>query len=1066
MSSSVLEQLDCAREVQRAGLVGPRARPPLGLQLSRRGYWLLAATILVAYLVLWLSHFEYVYGWIMDDQLVYSKTMATIADWTKAFRYEHNILQPYFFLISYLPLKSGISLPSYVMPLFGEHTGQFRFFLLYTVCLHALLLGVWAWVATALVRNRVVALLSLLLFASSPSVVLWSPQPESRLLGLPFALAGLWLLLRVDDGRSRSAQALGGTFFVAGSLFWVAQSIHYTALYLVAPLAVVYAAVYLWRNRSRARSWLGVASLAIGCVWLQGVLEAVSYWIVGIPRANGPLMTLLNLRAFHESQFFSMTGNLALWAEWFRSQMGPLLLVAVGVGWVAYLVSTRSHDTGQIGRLAISVTVLLALVYLGLSGSEPFFRQTSVLQPFLFLFAGAALVGLARRLARPRGLPVVALGALVVVLGATQWGQARAVFDGHQGLGRAITAAAAHNSGHQPEWLSWVGLDSRLSRPEDIARLPVDAWLLSYFPQEFVSNHPSMRPYLESTAAVAAWPSLFATQTVRAETEAFFYHDFPSDPDLRDVRLLEAGELLAAMNGQPLRVDAVTADSMESPSTEPVNVFDQSRSPDSTIWLSADTPGPHFLAVQFTAPASLGSVQVVQPESARVSRISALEVQVADESGAWHTVWIGDGLDPSPVIAARWEPRPTTGVKLVIHRQGYLWAPANQVGIEEVVFPGYTVEPPRPQRTLPPLVLDQLQPYGTDGILVTGKNLTPRTAIVLDGQELPTRWIPPGTQLLSVAPEVTQSSEPRREVYLVDYLRRSEALTWPPVPPVLRQIEPTWTLVGTPFNTQPEGSSLLEIDAEDATPATVALLDGVKLPTTYQGPQHLTATVPGELLASPGQHAVTLQNAVATSSPLPFVVSPRTVPVARALDPADTIVAAPFHGQPDGRSLLAVESQDATPDTAVLFDDVPLETQYENDQHLLALVPLEVLSQPGTHTVKLRNLLGTSDALPFMVTENTTGRPVLKGIEPGTARVDTPFDAQADGTSVLRVTGEQITPDTAVVLSSVMLATEYVDDHTLLARVPREFLAYPVRQVITLRNSLGTSNSFDLVVEP
>ena len=130
--------------------------------------------------MMWLTHFQYVYGAIVDDYSIwYLKGLKTIEDWRNAFgAYAPNLnfAQVYFFIISYLPLKTGISLPSYPLPMLGEQTGQFRFFLLYMVGIHAATLGVWAWIATRLTGSRLAALLSLFLFATSPTLILWSPS--------------------------------------------------------------------------------------------------------------------------------------------------------------------------------------------------------------------------------------------------------------------------------------------------------------------------------------------------------------------------------------------------------------------------------------------------------------------------------------------------------------------------------------------------------------------------------------------------------------------------------------------------------------------------------------------------------------------------------------------------------------------------------------------------------------------------------------------------------------------------------------------------------------------------
>ena len=96
----------------------------------------------------------------------------------------------------------------------------------------------------------------------------------------------------------------------------------------------------------------------------------------------------------------------------------------------------------------------------------PFFRQTGVFQPFLFLLASMALVALARRFHSRlgQGVILVGLGALVIFRPVQQ---AAAVFEAHLGIGRAVEWAYSQKI-TQP--LLWVGLEDA-ARPETIAQL-------------------------------------------------------------------------------------------------------------------------------------------------------------------------------------------------------------------------------------------------------------------------------------------------------------------------------------------------------------------------------------------------------------------------------------------------------------------------------------------------------------------------------------------------------------------------------------------------------------------
>src|SRR4051794_1554317 len=303
-----------------ASRVSSRAAAVIEPLLGPRAYWLLVAAIIGLYLVMWLTHFGYVYGSLVEDRDVFSKGLATIRDWRSAFTVGCNCLHGYFYLVAYLPLALGLGLKSYPIPIVGDQIEQFRFFHLYSLLLHASLLGIWAVLALHLTRNRLVALLSLLLFATSPTIMLWSPQPDSRLLCLPFALIGIWLLLRIDWSVSPTRGWTLVQLGLAGLAFWLAQSIHYTAFYLIAPFALIYWGLWLLRGRRDAAVWRAMLCFGCGLVLPQVLLEAISYFAVGLPWDKGVTSTLFYYRVHHSSEEGS-AGNAALWARLLWNQM-------------------------------------------------------------------------------------------------------------------------------------------------------------------------------------------------------------------------------------------------------------------------------------------------------------------------------------------------------------------------------------------------------------------------------------------------------------------------------------------------------------------------------------------------------------------------------------------------------------------------------------------------------------------------------------------------------------------------------------------------------------------------
>jgi hypothetical protein len=841
-------------------------------------YAVACVVVVAVYLAVWLTHFQYVYGWLMDDRTVFIKGLDTVHDWKNAFAY-YNALQPYFYVISYLPLWSGLSLPSYPLPMFGDTTGQFRFLLLWALLLHALLLLIWAWTATRFTRSRLAAWLSVVLLATSPTYILWSPQPESRLLGMPFALPGLWLLLRPNPPARRLAAF--GIAFLAGSLFGVAQSIHYTSLYLIVPVALLVWTLRLWHGWRTTRYWQSLLGFVLGCVWQQAMVEVVSDFIVGLPWQKGPTMTLLELRNMH-SAYLSLLGNLALWTEWFGAQLGVPLLIAIGLGAVLFVREQAGPGSrSRASRLELTLGVLLAVLYLGLSGSMALFRQTSVLQPFLFLFASVAIVQVARWLGQRHqfGQAAVCAGLLLGV-GIIPWSQAHAVFDAHQGLGRALDWVYAHKGDRPLEWLkiAWYGDPQSLLTEQELRDAPRGAWLFTYFPYQFMDARPSLVPAFEATPPLAAWGDLWTTDTIQAEMEAYWPNQsWQVRPVMNEARVYDIASLLAQMDaGQPLEVSDVLADSASIPQTEPTNVFDHDASPDHVrSWQSTTGPMPHWLEFHLAQTATLSAMQVVlsQTPDHGLYRIDNLEVQVANSAdGELHTVWQADDLHNLPIIDVRWSAEPVWAVRVIVHHARDASGPISLAAIEEIVLPGYHVVAPSARRTFPPLTLKSLA-VSNDALLALSENATNTTVLALGDKTYALRPGKDPGQLLARLPTTQRDDHTRVDAFLADGIRRSNSISVSLAPAVITDVQPRTTSVGVAFVPQPDGTSVLSITCDGGGPGDVVLFDDTALPTIYGNEHWLVATVRPELLARPGRHTIRLRNMFGVSNRIDFEVT-------------------------------------------------------------------------------------------------------------------------------------------------------------------------------------------------
>jgi hypothetical protein len=77
-------------------------------------------------------------------------------------------------------------------------------------------------------------------------------------------------------------------------------------------------------------------------------------------------------------------------------------------------------------------------------------------------------------------------------------------------------------------------------------------------------------------------------------------------------------------------------------------------------------------------------------------------------------------------------------------------------------------------------------------------------------------------------------------------------------PPVLKEIGPVKTKAGVDFNIQPDGASAMWAKAENATETTVIVWGDKQVRTDYKSPELLTAPVPKDLYAKPGQYQIRL----------------------------------------------------------------------------------------------------------------------------------------------------------------------------------------------------------------
>lgn len=709
--------------------------------LSRHAYWTLSLLMVAGYLALWLAKFRYVYGWHADDWACYVKGLDTIKDPKAAFTVRANALQPYFYLYSYLPIRSGLSVPSYELPIYGELTGNFRFFLLWTILYHGLVALSWVWFAGRIAGNRTAALISTFLLLTSQEFVLWTPQPETRFIGLPLALVGLWLMLRPDAAQAtgseqrRSAWRRAGWLFLAGSLFGLAQSLHYTVIYLIVPVS---AAVWLWElpeGWRRRGWWLGWAGFAAGCLWLHGLLELASRYWVGSAWHDGPTMALWQLNNDNLSPFGTRGNWLILGTQWMTLIGWPLTLAAMLGVWVWMRRLPGGWGLELRRRVALVAGICLAGAIIFCSATLPYFRKLSNLQPFVFLAAAMGVLWLAGICSRRRTVGWAISLVLLGLIDAVPLRRSAEVFRAHLGLGRAIHWVHQHRGSRELRWL--VTRRPYLSTPAELLDDDPNNWLITYFPFEPLLTHPTLAWGLATARPLYRQPTLWATEAVQAVHGVRSRTDVHRMGALAEARVYRVGDLAEALRtGDTLRVAQLRADSVLAPEFEPANLFDHDAAPDHiTAWVSDPRAVAHRIEIILAEETELDRLGIVQ-RLWDATRIEKLHLRVAQAGAPLRTAWIGCQLQDQHVIDVRFKRQPVQRIELQAWGRGWWFAKTGMVQIEEILVPGLRIEGPPPTRALPPLVLHGVEPAKDGTLLVHGEGITAHTCLLLDGRPL------------------------------------------------------------------------------------------------------------------------------------------------------------------------------------------------------------------------------------------------------------------------------------------------------------------------------------------
>jgi hypothetical protein len=787
-------------------------KTPCSEDITLRFYIIACVLTVGLVMVVWLLPFHNYYGWQADDWAGFRKAIRVVEDWRDAFTMRANILQPYFFIFTWLPLKLGWSLPSINFPVYGPDTGKFRLLAMLTVLWHGIFLLTWAWFAQLLINNRLIAFLSLVFIATSPSFCLWVPQTETRYIGLPFALIAAGIVLN----EMRKDHFSLKWFIFAGFLFTLSQALHYTSLYFVVPfLLTVFLISLLSKKNSSAqeRDWLfnliklrrknihipqeltrhiraqisPWLAMLIGIISLPLMLEFVSWGMVGLPFDQGPFMTTLRFSSSeHAAQSADIAMKINILKEYiiytWRLISWPMLLMFL-YGLIAMIATKNSEKLVPVWIKVVIVGVLiLGVRFCFATDYWPFFRKTVPLQPFVFLVASYGIIDISAKLSQAcfKGSVITynsIIAVFVILISLIPLSYSKEVHAAHFDMGHLINLSQQLHGEGDVKWLTpriahytFEELVKE-SRPDDL--------LITEFPYEFFSHQPASIYPLLDVKPIATAKRLWSTYTLHAEHGFWIGFDLQYQPVMNDARLYRARDLKYWYSARKeIKVKKVIDSDTFNAALQGQNIIDHDSMGDGTShWRSMPFFGPHYVELQFSEAIEIDNVRAFgELYSLHAINIDELAIFTAERpEQPLKMVWHKGSLSKSSIVDAHFDKRKVQVMRFVIlksSRYAYGVSPTSIIG--EIDIPGYNLTPfdfhdageapailtaeffanlPYDYRKYRDLSYN-VDPVQTDRILLTLREQSRVTSeiIYLNNKPLPTRWDNYSAGLVAILP--------------------------------------------------------------------------------------------------------------------------------------------------------------------------------------------------------------------------------------------------------------------------------------------------------------------------
>lgn len=230
----------------------------------------------------------------------------------------------------------------------------------------------------------------------------------------------------------------------------------------------------------------------------------------------------------------------------------------------------------------------------------------------------------------------------------------------------------------------------------------------------------------------------------------------------------------------------------------------------------------------------------------------------------------------------------------------------------------------------------------------------------------------------------------------------------------------------------------LTVNGQNFDAGAVVSWDTTNLPTVFVSARQLTASVPSNLISSPGTVSVGVVNQSGAKSPsILFQVLPRS-PGILSLSPNSAEAGGP-------EFVLSVQGSDFAPTAVLSWGDAPLATSFVSPSQLTVTVPAGRIAAPGMPFLVVANQDAQSAPISFPIKANG---PVIARLDPAETTVGGPSFR-------LTVTGKGFSPEDSVRWNGVALPSEAVSATQMTATVPAESIASAGSGTLTVARSSG-----------